>query len=154
MAKDKAKDKAKDNRDRTSVDLRGIRDRIDAVHQRFEFLRQMNKSQVIRTLIIHALDSLERQLSPLQTSVAYLVSQWDLQALAEESQLSVEALRRIREGVRPTDVELVDLARVLVKANGDVWTTHDLMAIREMTFPQSTTTTNKEKQPNGNGNGK
>ncbi len=137
----------KDNRDRTSVDLRGLRDRIAAVHKKFELLREMKFSQVIRTILVRGLESFEHELMPPRTSVAYLIGQWKLEELSGETQIPVEVLRRIQDGVRPTDGELVDLATALVKSNGEPWNTHELMDVRDVTFPQSATI--KEKQPNG-----
>lgn len=49
--------------------------------------------------------------------------------------VSVERLREISEGDRPTDYELVQLSIVLVKPGGGSWTTHELMEIRDRDFP-------------------
>jgi len=140
---------AKDNRDRTSIDLRGIRDRIEAIHRDVDLLREMKFTQVIRTLLIRGIEAFERQYSP-RTSIAYLVRQWSLEELAAETEISLEVLRRIQDGVRPTDGELVDLATALVKSNGEAWNTHELMAIRDATFQKPVSKDSKEKQPNGN----
>lgn len=149
---------AADNRDRSSINLTGLRERIHAVHQNLDYLREMKFSQLLRTLLVRGLESFERQYTP-QTSIAYLVGQWHLEDLAAETEISAEALRRLQSGMRPTDDELVSLATALVKANGEPWTTRELMKIREASFHESEPVQQaedpnpetKEKQPNGNG---
>lgn len=149
-AKDKANKPSKDSRDRVSTDLRhGLRERIEALQQRVDVFRQITFAQVVRTLLVRGVESFEQQYpapAPAIT-IASLISQWDLGELSERTRLSQEALARLQDGIRPTNSELVDLATTLIKTNGEPWTTHELLALREAAFQQPT----KEKQPNGNG---
>lgn len=98
--------------------------------------------------LLHALAARVMELThPKEVTIASLFEDWELQELHEalDEAISVERLAEIEAGDRPSDGELIDLAMVLVKNNGEPWTTHELMEIRDRT----THRTHEEKQANG-----
>ena len=46
---------------------------------------------------------------------------WSPEQLADAAQLSIEELNALNEGQKPTQEQLIALAAVLTKANGDAW---------------------------------
>lgn len=81
-------------------------------------------------------------------SIAEMVNK--LGDFSQYDQIPRDRLEAISAGNRPTDHDLVQLSLILQKQGGGFWTTHELIEIRDRSFPNSTCQT-EEKLPNGNG---
>lgn len=79
--------------------------------------------------------------------IAELLQSLDLEKTEEQARLSRDRLQAIMDGDRPSNCELVLLAKVLPRPNGGAWTTQELMELRDQTFPQN----NKQKDEQTNG---
>ena len=124
--------------DRHNIDLKGLRDRIEA-HSTDPAWKALSMSAKIRLLIELGLERADR--SPderLKTAtIAQLVEEeWET-VTTSEVDISVRRLQEIRRGEKPTDEELVELGTVLP------FDTHQLIEIRDRTFDK----------PNGKPNG-
>ncbi|MEP0872922.1 hypothetical protein NDA01_24190 [Trichocoleus desertorum AS-A10] len=67
---------------------------------------------------------------------------WPIDRLAQEVDISVEALIRLRNGDQPAEEQLLDLTLVLTKSDGSRWTFDELKAISCSHHRQNTTHTN------------
>lgn len=68
------------------------------------------------------------------TTIADLIRGWNLDELAQLSEVPVENLQAILEGQRPTNDDLIGLGIVLCKDDGQPWTTDELVEIRDRCF--------------------
>lgn len=64
-------------------------------------------------------------------TIADLIRDWDLEELAQLSEVPVENLQAIVAGQQPTNDDLIGLGIVLCKDNGEPWTTDELVEIRD-----------------------
>jgi hypothetical protein len=67
-------------------------------------------------------------------TIADLIRDWNLEKLAQLSEVPVENLQAILEGQRPSNDDLIGLGVVLCKENGEPWTTDELVEIRDRSF--------------------
>lgn len=68
-------------------------------------------------------------------TIADLIRGWDLEELAQLSEVPIENLQAILAGQQPTNDDLIGLGVVLCKDNGEPWTTDELVEIRDRSFP-------------------
>ncbi|MGE5659462.1 MAG: hypothetical protein ACM37W_22950 [Actinomycetota bacterium] len=122
--------------DRTTVDIRGLRDRIKAISTLPE-LADRPMSAILRILVMKGLEfyevRLEQQEKPVssQVTIAQLVQNWgSLEQLAKQVSLPIENVKAIATGEPPTDEELMKLGRVLSEYDLEV-----LLKLRDRTFP-------------------
>lgn len=66
-----------------------------------------------------------------QLTIAELIRNWDLEKLAELSEVKIENLQAILAGGSPTNDDLIGLGVVLCKENSEPWTTEELIEIRD-----------------------
>ena len=75
------------------------------------------------------------QIEPIESMhnnlIAELIADWDLEELADLSEVTVENLQAIAQGKRPTNDDLIGLGTVLCKEDGQPWTTEELISIRD-----------------------
>ncbi|XHX78960.1 MAG: hypothetical protein RBJ76_03215 [Stenomitos frigidus ULC029] len=146
-----SKNKPKSIRDRLTIDITGIRDRIEKLgeHQEFAFLREMKLNGKIRYLLSRILDILEGEITskPIETpaqpdSIQAVINEnlaqfgtnrtAQIEAMAQAAYLEPDELQRILNNEKPTTEQLIALSSVLQKGV-EPW---DIEVLKEIVYIQ------------------
>ena len=81
-----------------------------------------------------------------ELTIAKLISDWDLEELANLSEVKVENLEAIAKGQRPNNDDLIGLGAVLCKEDGSPWSTEELIEIRDRCFNNPSQSTRQKSR--------
>lgn len=101
----------KSKQDRASIDLSGLRDRIDAYRLDAAW-KNLSFSAKIRTLMEQQLNSSGASQEKLKPFAGLLVDAWE-EVLASQVAITLKRLWELREGASPTEAEIFELANLL-----------------------------------------
>jgi len=130
--------------DRISIDLKGLRDSIEAGRADPGW-KQLSFAGKVRTLILLGLETLAKnQLDQSQSvTISQIVTnEWDT-ILESDLDLSLMRLKAIRSGGKPSEEEIIVLSTVLSRD------AHELMDIKKKTFPCNGEKSNGHPEPAG-----
>jgi hypothetical protein len=146
-----SKKKSNSVRDRLTIDITGIRDRIQklSAQQEFAFLREMSINRSIRYLLSRMLDIMEGEITskPIETpvrpdSIQAVINEnlaqfgtnktAQIKAIAQAAYLEPDELQRILNNEKPTTEQLIALSSVLQKGV-EPW---DIEVLKEIVYIQ------------------